>query len=367
MDMSNIKIVFWNCRSIRNKILEFVNFLNTHDIDICLLSETWLTQANNLYHTNYSCIREDRIDQNGGGVAILVKKSITYTIIPKTINQVIENVGISIRVGFNSKLNIYSVYFPGGQNNITLRSKFKSDLRRLLNTDDKYIICGDLNSKHGNWNCLRANQWGNILNDFTTYFPVSILYPNSPTYIPSNSNINATTLDLILTNTPQFISNPLTINDLSSDHLPVSFSLSTTTPRIENLVFNFQLADWRKYSSYLNNSIKNNSIHTTLDSSNAIDDSIEYFSGLLLEAVRQPVPKVPPKTNYIKLPAYILRLMKIRNHFRREWERYRNPSDFHIKNNYDNLIKKETYLHWNRHWNAKLSKMENLSGMLQKY
>lgn len=302
MDMSNIKIVFWNCRSIRNKILEFVNFLNTHDIDICLLSETWLTQANNLYHTNYSCIREDRIDQNGGGVAILVKKSITYTIIPKTINQVIENVGISIRVGFNSKLNIYSVYFPGGQNNSTLRSKFKSDLRRLLNTDDKYIICGDLNSKHGNWNCLRANQWGNILNDFTTYFPVSILYPNSPTYIPSNSNINPTTLDLILTNTPQFISNPLTINDLSSDHLPVSFSLSTTTPRIENLVFNFQLADWRKYSSYLNNSIKNNFIHTTLDSSNAIDDSIEYFSGLLLEAVRQSVPKVPPKTNYIKLP-----------------------------------------------------------------
>ena len=27
--------------------------------------------------------------------------------------------------------------------------------------------------------------------------------------------------------------------------------------------------------------------------------------------------------------------MKIRNYFRREWKRYRNPSDCHLKNNYD--------------------------------
>ena len=39
MNMAYMKIVFWNSRSIRNKIFEFNNFLTNNNIDICLLSE----------------------------------------------------------------------------------------------------------------------------------------------------------------------------------------------------------------------------------------------------------------------------------------------------------------------------------------
>lgn len=168
MSLLNINVMFWNCRSIRNKIFELIHFLNSNNVDICLLSETWLSDENTFYHPQYSCVRRDRVGRNGGGVAILVKKTIQFNIIPCIATEVVENVGIEISFRENSNLRIYSVYFPGGQNNSVFRNKFKSDIRKMLNMPYKYMICGDLNSRHRSWNCLRANPWGNILYDFVS-------------------------------------------------------------------------------------------------------------------------------------------------------------------------------------------------------
>lgn len=74
----SIKIMFWNCRSVRNKFIELFNFLRKENVDICLLSETWLKSSNKFYHPNYDCIRVDREHTVGGGVAILIKKKIKY-------------------------------------------------------------------------------------------------------------------------------------------------------------------------------------------------------------------------------------------------------------------------------------------------
>lgn len=73
-----LKIIFWNCRSIRNKSIELFNFLTDNNIDICLLSETWLKCGEKLTHRNYYCVRNDRKGSTGGGVAILIKKSLKF-------------------------------------------------------------------------------------------------------------------------------------------------------------------------------------------------------------------------------------------------------------------------------------------------
>ncbi|KAL1399615.1 hypothetical protein pipiens_008071 [Culex pipiens pipiens] len=48
----------WNCRSIRNKVVEFFHFLEAHEIDIAAITETWLQLNNSVYHENYTiCFR----------------------------------------------------------------------------------------------------------------------------------------------------------------------------------------------------------------------------------------------------------------------------------------------------------------------
>ena len=73
--------------------------------------------------------------------------------------------------------------------------------------------------------CYRANIWGNILSDTVSIFPYNILHPSTPTYIPTSRNRMPSTLDIVISNVTQYITNPKTINSLGSDHLPVSYKL----------------------------------------------------------------------------------------------------------------------------------------------
>lgn len=374
MSLSNLKLMLWNCRSVRNKMFELFNFLNTNEIDICLLCETWLSEANKLYHPQYHCLRRDRVGQSGGGVAILVRKSVKFTALPHIGTEVIENIGIEINVRDNVNLKIYSIYFPGGQNNSLLRRKFKQDIRKLFNTEDKFLIGGDLNSRHRYWNCLRANSWGNILHDSTSIFPVTISYSNTPTYIPASSRQNPSTLDLVISNIPEYLSNPYTLTDLTSDHLPVLFTLSTTAPLVENLVYYFNRADWKKFKHILINSFRNVGFpNQNTGSLQDIDNYVEYFTCTTLNAFDSSVPKGPPKNNIVKFPAVILNLIKIRNRYSRDWSRYRQYSDYTFMLEYNKIVQTLISLFRNGEWNRRLRNMRkgskpfwNVSKILRK-
>lgn len=82
---NNIKITSWNARSIRSKKLELFHFLEKHNVDICLISETWLNNNFSLRNNNYYSYRYDRSTGNGGGVAILIKKTIQHQLLPPKI------------------------------------------------------------------------------------------------------------------------------------------------------------------------------------------------------------------------------------------------------------------------------------------
>ena len=80
--------------------MECFHFLETHEIDIAVITETWLQLNNSLYHENYSVVRADRDSPEatrGGGVAILVRKGISYSIL-ENLARAIETVGILVRV-----------------------------------------------------------------------------------------------------------------------------------------------------------------------------------------------------------------------------------------------------------------------------
>lgn len=290
--INSLKVIFWNCRSVCNKYYELFDFLCNHKIDICLLSETWLNKQHRFNHPAYNCVRSDMHGRIGGGVAILIKKSINFAEAKIIDTNFIENVGIELLTHDQSKFYIYSVYFPGAVNTNSNRNKFKSDLRKLVSAGGKYLLCGDLNSKHRNWGCSHANAWGNMLYDFSIFFPVTILFPHEPTYIPANDLSLPAVLDIILCNTSQNISQLKSVNALGSDHLPVKFDLITNGISNDNLLPDYSNTDWRLYKSYLNAKCESyNQVIDSIVSSDQIDSLVDSFTANIDEAARLSVPK----------------------------------------------------------------------------
>lgn len=77
----SIRVMNWNSRSIRNKEGEFFEFIEKHEIDVAVVTETWLQPNISIYHPNYSCVRLDRpshVANRGGGVAIFVRNGIAF-------------------------------------------------------------------------------------------------------------------------------------------------------------------------------------------------------------------------------------------------------------------------------------------------
>lgn len=359
---TKLKVIFWNCRSIRNKFMELFDYLVKNDIDICLLSETWLKHTNKLCNPTYVCIRKDREANAGGGVAILIKKCISYTMIPPISTEVIENIGIEIMSSDNKRIKVFSSYFSGGTNSLELKKKYKKDLRKLFNISGNFLFCGDFNSKHRNWGCVKANSWGNILNEFTTFFPITISHANQPTYVPTSNTFSPSNLDLVLSNIPMHLTQPIVLNEFTSDHLPVKFLLNLNFSHCENLELDYSKTNWSIYRRSIKNALyglpKNvNDIVLTED----VDKNVEVFYESINTAIRSAVPLKVPKTNFLKLPYFIISLIRVRNYHRRQWGRYRQKSDYDLLTYYSAKIRNEIFKYRNESWKKKLSSIEKRS------
>lgn len=247
---SPLKVSLWNA----NKIIEFNNFLIKNDIHICLISETWLKQRDNLSMQNYKIYRKDRFCSNpkrnpGGGVAIAIRNDIPHFELPDVSTQVIESIGLEVY-----DLQFYSVYFPGSKNAQNL-AHFKNDISKFTSNSKKYVIGGDLNSKHRFWNCFKGNKAGSILYNEMISHDFVLMYPPTPTYFPPQANRTLpSTIDIAVTNIRIDMSTVHAQNALSSDHIPVVFEVdcNITQRLIQPTVRCYAKADWRLFKKTIN-------------------------------------------------------------------------------------------------------------------
>ena len=151
-----------------------------------------------------------------------------------------------------------------------IKAKFKNDLRKLASIREPFVICGDLDCRHKDRDCTRANSWGNILSEIPRGFPVIIKYPVNSTYIPANIKANPSILDLILSNVPHNITQPITLNDLGSDHLPVQFSLNMNAIISKKMVVDHKNSDVKKYKKLMKESLPRIQINLALQQNNRL-------------------------------------------------------------------------------------------------
>ena len=225
---TSLRIVNWNGRSIHSKQLEFFEFAQRQNIDIAVITETWLRPNISFLHPNFCCVRLNRPssaeDVRGGGVLIAVRKGIKFNQI-SVATKTIEAVGVSVSTD-NRQIRIIAAYFPGSRR-CSDWSHFRRDIRAMVDHDDPFFVVGDFNARNRFWNCEKNNKAGNILLQEATRCGFFVNFPDSPSFIPTG-RVKPSTLDLVLPNNIIDMSKPITMNVLSSDHLHCGAHISRT-------------------------------------------------------------------------------------------------------------------------------------------
>lgn len=353
----------WNSRSILPKQLEYFEFLNRNKVDVAAVTETWLKPTNSFNHPDYYCLRMDRNRENvdrGGGVMLSVRKGLVFQQINVN-TKLIESVGINV-ISNDIRIKIVAVYFPGTKRNSDWQ-RYRNDLRFLMQDDIPTFLVGDFNARSRQWNCSKNNKAGTQLIQVITANNFFVHAPVLPTFHPTGRG-QASTLDLVLSNNLVDMSIPRVSNDLSSDHLPVSFEIAAKPNHIDTAVstmYNYHRADWPKFQRVMNESLDLSApIITELNDSDAVDTAIQFFSDVILRAENLAVPKMPIRTYSVpEISLHTKNLITLRNRRRRQWIRTRDPFYKCIVESLNNRIRQECAQTRFQKFGSALSSMES--------
>jgi Reverse transcriptase (RNA-dependent DNA polymerase)/Endonuclease-reverse transcriptase len=350
-----LKIAAWNCRGIVNKIDELLDFVIRENIDVVLLSETFLSSNNSLKKCGFIIHRNDRTVSHGGGVAIIIRNNIPHCKVNLSLTNSLEVVAIKLKIKgvFHT---IISAYKPP-KNKLCIK-----DLNYLTSLDRNVLIAGDLNCKDQLWFCSRGNSNGKILNNYSIKKDIRILFPDSPTYFPPKGIPSI--LDLAVVKGCVSMTQPETIHSLSSDHLPIIFEIGGTIEVNNKTYRDFSKADWKLFKQYINQNIN---LNTSINSIQSINEQITNLTKLIQIATSSSIPTKTVNTIYkYKLPSAILELINLKNRLYRQWRKHKISSLKTVVNSLILDIKNKINSHKNDTWEGKLKSLKTQDNSLWK-
>lgn len=220
---NDLKIIYINIRSLRNKLYDLENFIDTltEKPDLIILTEIWIFKKENSKFNikNYNCFFTNRESSQAGGVCIFINCNILAN---KILSQ---DDGESCILGINlikSKLNIFTIYKSPSANNETFLNK----LDVLLSSYKNNIIIGDL----FNFDLLLSNinneKYTNII-ESNGHTILNKIRKKFSTRVTSNTH---TIIDHVITDCLKYSYN-ITLSDLFiSDHKLISLSITLDLP-----------------------------------------------------------------------------------------------------------------------------------------
>ncbi|KAL1123961.1 hypothetical protein AAG570_001731, partial [Ranatra chinensis] len=342
---SQIKALLYNIRGIKNNLTELLHTVQTHSVDIAIVTETHLNPRVNLYTPGYKLVRKDRLTKKGGGVAFLIKESIPYREMTIDSNSDTEIIGVQLKVN-RRDLTIYNVYNPP---NVCLENVF---LRKLFSSRGTVIAAGDFNARHRLWGCQKKNKSGGVLYDFVMDRRAALVAPSNPTCVPCNGG-TPSTLDLVLTNSHKCITDMRTVTEGGSDHLPVLFNIwGRAEANVKRPIYNFAQTDWDLFRRSLDLNIPTAS--PPLDTPSRIEAAVESLTREINEAIRISTPtksQLPPR---VELPREIVELIKLKNAVRRRWQSQRREEYKKMMNQLQRAVRDKIAEWKTERWNKML-------------
>lgn len=334
MANKQLKLIELNVNSLKtkNKQHELYECINEHKPDIVFLVETKLKPNIKIHFKDFHILRNDRMNNDGGGTAIVIKNNIYCEQLEK-INTIssFEYTAIKIKLQNNKHLFCASIYKPPDSKLNT------NELNALFQTfgNSNFIIAGDFNCIHSYWGNNYDNSEGNKLYNwlFNTAdtFNSKIVPTEEPTCIrrASESYLDLFIMTDQITVLSPYHNNKLEIFDFQSDHKGVIANIylehepETNTPATFYLWSN---VNWDKVNLYINTKIEECKLPIQRNvSCNEIDKAVDNLNRLFSEIIIKFVPKLEIKNDsLIQLSMRSTKLIKQKKSLRRQAHRNRH-------------------------------------------
>ena len=245
VDENSFTIMQFNADGIGNKLTELGEFLKRHNVKVVVIQESKLSSNSKTPSIqNFTTVRKDRRQGQGGGLLTLIHKSINFSRRPESpetlVEPHLEELTITAMLG-DTELIITNVYIPPAS---SCTGGYLPSLDHLMMTTDTLIL-GDFNAHHSAWYSSSTDTSGTLLENVVSGSNFGIINWDSPTRLPGNANPSSPDVSLasvsLITST-----NWQTKTNLGSDHLPILISLQmdhTINPIPHRTSFNLKKAN----------------------------------------------------------------------------------------------------------------------------
>ena len=345
-----LNVAHFNANSLEKRSSETNHFLANENIHIMSINEVKSIKTKKIY--SYDTLLKLRNKNAGGGVALIIKSFLNYKQIPlpnefEDLEIIIIELQDIIIEGEN--LIIATYYNPPTQ------KIPPSALDFIFKLSKNTLLLGDLNAHHQFWHSKKDDLNGNTIFNFmidNNHTLVNTMDP-TPTFQPTSiSNYNSI-LDLTIASSSLFntIINFEVTDKIHSDHLAITLSIKCPPhPNITILTkqsnsFNktIKSIDWTEFDKQLLINTNKYDFEPTMTESD-IDNTILKLTTLINESVEASTSAkiINVKLNkYLKLPKFIVNLIKKKRKLRRKFFRTQNLSVKTELNHMQETIQKE--------------------------
>lgn len=212
---------------------------------------------------------------------------------------------------------IFVVVYASPQNQIDFK-----EFETIMFIGSKILLGGDLNAKHKAWGNHNNNRAGNTLLKFligNKNRNCEIKYSDEPTRFDVNRT-NGSIIDIFITKNIKS-SKPITLNELTSDHIPVLMFISlmrqNNNDHNKNKL-NFNKTKWIKYRKVLNDKW---TIIKKFHSKESIDETIAKLTSSIRTSLISSTPKWKENNCFQRMNTIITELIKKRNKIRSSFQK----------------------------------------------
>lgn len=303
--INDFKVIQLNINSIQSKVkrIEFQQFLNKTKPQIVLLSETKLNKRHNVSFNGYRIVRNDRMQNCGGGTAICFSTNIDCEHIntPSNIKS-FECCLLKMKLINGKNLIFASVYKPPSEviNKKTVHIKINPmELNSILNIDKNayYIIGGDFNAHHQFWNdkqnCINGKAIYEWFLAHKNNYNIDLYASENPTCMRSTdgSHIDFGFISSSIEITNSACKTKLS-SELYSDHAAITLKINIQPTEKEQIVIkNYKQTNWQRFKAFieLKTNVLNIPVNRNLNK-NEIDENIKKLNEIYSEAIEKFVP-----------------------------------------------------------------------------
>lgn len=343
----SLSILSWNACSLPAHIDQLRDFLARNSYDIILVQEVRSQTVNKLKIPNYRVYISPRYVDGApnpyGGTAIYIKTCIPHSPCQRLNLRAIDASIVKIYPCKDFNFSIASIYVRLNMPPAAV----KSDLSKVFNSDSAVFGAGDFNAHHVRWNSYQTTNYGEAVNDLCISNDYTIAFPHSPTRFGTHSVIDFG----ILKNIPYHY-HVEALDELPSDHKPISFTLST--PSNIPSILHPPVVNWSIYTDTILNSPPP---FTDINDTNDVDNAAKNLTNTLRHALNSATSHPPKVTSYNKFPHELHDKIKLKNYVRKLWSRTKDPALKIYLNTLVNEIKREVKKFRNDKWENFISNL----------